>query len=227
MHASRTLLAFLASSLALGSAAIAAPPLGVGVGVGSHGAAGVGAPPIGVPPAHVPPMSVPPVSVPKPQVTAAPRVNANAGVRANAQSSVIAGNVFHGTVTGVSGTTVTIASGDGTTRTYTVSAQTAARLESYLNKTIAFHVQNGGLSLIGQGTPPLRGTLTALNGTSAQVRLANGTTQTYTVTAQQAAWLHSHVGTSIAFWTNANGSVELDQSAHRAHTSHHGRSRKH
>lgn len=227
MHASRTLLAFLASSLALGSAAIAGPPLGVGVGVGSHGAAGVGAPPIGVPAAHVPPMNLPPVSVPKPQGTAVPRVNVNAGVRANAQSSVMAGNVFHGTVTGVSGTTVTIASSNGTTQTYTVSAQTAARLESYLNKTVAFHVQNGALLLIGQGTPPLRGTLTALNGTSAQVRLANGTTQTYAVTAQQAAWLQAHVGKSIAFWSNANGSVELDQSAHRAHTSHHSRSRKH
>ena len=215
MHASRTLLAFLASTIALGTTAVAAPPIGVGVGIGSHGAAGVGAPPIGIPPAHVPPVNVPPVSVPKPGA-AVPPANAKTGVHANAQSSLIAGDVVHGTVTAVSGTAVTIAFSNGTTKTYTVSAQTAARLQSYRNKTVAFRVHNGALSLIGQGTPPLRGTLTAVNGTTAQVRLANGTTQTYTVTAQQAAWLQTHLGKSIAFWANANGNVELDQSSHAA-----------
>jgi len=217
MHASRTLLAFLASTIALGATAIAAPPAGLGVGIGSRGAAGVGAPPIGIPPAHVPPLSVPPVSVPRPQGPAA-AANAKADVHANAQSNLIAGDVVHGTVTAVSAAAVTIAFSNGTTQTYTVSAQTAARLQSYLNKTVAFHVQNGALSLVGEGTPPLRGTLTAVNGTSAHVRLTNGTTQTYTVTAQQAAWLQAHVGKSIAFWANANGAVELDQSGRKAHT---------
>lgn len=224
MNASRTLLALLASTVALGSAAVAAPPggIGVGVGVGSHGAAGVGAPPLGVPPVHVPPVNMPPVNVPKPQGIAVPPQNANANARAhaNAQSNVVAGGVIHGTVTSVSGTNVTIALRNGTTQTYAVSAQTAARLQSFLNRTVAFNVRSGALSLIGQGTPPLRGTLTQVNGTTARVRLGNGTTQTYTVSAQQAAWLQAHVGKSVAFWTNANGTIELNQSSHASSGSH-------
>jgi hypothetical protein len=223
MNASRILLALLAWSALLGSSALAAPPggIGIGVGAGAHGGIGVGAPPIGVP-VHVPPANVPPVSVPKPQASALPTVGAKASGSAHAstQSSLIAGDVLHGTVSSVSGTNVTVAQSNGTTQTYTVSAQTAARLQSYLNKTIAFHVQSGTLALVGLGTPPLRGTVESVSGTMAQVKLANGTTQTYTVTAQQAAWLQAHAGKTVAFWTNANGTIELNQSSHGAKTAH-------
>lgn len=208
MNLSRSVLALLASLTVLGSTALAAPPAGVGVGVGAHGGIGIGAPPMRVPPVHVPPANVP----------SAPA--AKGSVHANAQSSLVAGDVLHGTVTSVSGTNVTVALSNGSTQTYTVSAQTAARLQSYLNKPIAFHAQNGALALIGLGTPPLRGTLEAVNGTTAQIKLPNGTMHTYTVTAQQAEWLQAHAGKSVAFWMNANGTIELNQSTHPTKSTH-------
>ncbi len=223
MKFSRSLLALLASSAIFGPAAMAAPPGGisVGAGAGAHGGIGVGAPPIGVPPVNVPVQNPPPVSVPKPQGGAAPaNVDAKSGTHANAQSSLLAGDVMHGTVTSVSANTVTLALSNGATQTYTVSSQTAARLQSYVNKTIAYHVHSGALALVGQGTPPLRATLVAVNGTSAQVKLANGTTQNYTITAQQAAWLQAHVGKTIAFWANTNGSIELNQRSRAAKAAH-------
>lgn len=198
MHLSRTLLALLASTAAFGATAIAAPPA-------------IGVPPIGVPAAHVPVLNPAPINVPRPRP--APQINADASAHADVRSSAIAGSVTHGTVTSVSGTAVTIALSSGTAQTYTVSPQTAARLQSYLDKTIAFRAQNGAFSLLGEGTPPLHGTLEALAGSSAQVKLANGSMRTYTVNAQQAAWLRSRVGKPIAFWTQSNGSMEVNESS--------------
>jgi hypothetical protein len=216
MHLSRTLLAVLASTAAFGSGAIAAPIGGIGVGVGAQSGAAIGAPPIGVPPVHLPPANVPPVNLPKPQANLVPSAtNANAGAHGSAQSSSsVDASALHGTVTSVNGLQVAVQlSGSGSAQTFTVSPQTAARLQSYLKRTVVFRVQNGVLTLVGQGTPPLQGTVESVNGSSTQVRLANGATQTYTVTAQQAAWLRTHVGKSFAFWTNAGGTIELDQSS--------------
>ncbi|HKU66539.1 MAG TPA: hypothetical protein VJP85_02070 [Candidatus Baltobacteraceae bacterium] len=211
MNFSRILLAGLAWSAMLGSGALAAPPGGIsvggGVGAGAHGGIGIGAPPI---------------SVPKPQIPAIPpaTAKANGSAHANAHSTLIAGDVMHGTVSSVTGTSVTVEQSNGAMQTYTVSPQTAARLQSYLNKTIAFHAQNGALELVGLGTPPLHGTLVAVNGSTAQVKLADGKMQTYTVSSQQAAWLAAHVGKNVEFWTSANGAIELNQRSHNEKHAH-------
>ena len=232
MTSSRYLLTLLGALALSGATALAAPPAGVsvGVGAGAHGGVGVGAPPLGVPPAHVPPLTVPPVSVPKPQTNVPPaNANSNATLNANTRTnaSLAGGSVMHGTITAINGTSVTVQQSNGTTQTYTVSSQTAAQLASRLNKTIAFRVKNGTLALVGVGTPPLHGTLLAVNGTTAQIKLANGTTQTYTVTSQQAAWLRAHAGKSVAFWTAANGTIELNQNTHRKQTAHRTTRRPH
>lgn len=214
----------LALSAAIGfsaTAALAAPPVGVPqVGAPPVAAPPVAAPPAGVPPVQQPPAHVPPVSVPKPLGTSIPPANANVNGRtnANAQGAVTA-DVLHGTLSAVNAGNVTLLLSNGTTQTYAVSAQTASRLQADLHKTIAYRVQNGTLTLVGLGTPPLHGTVVGTTGTTAQIKLANGTTQTYTVSAQQAAWLQAHAGKHIAFWTSANGSIELNQSSHRSGTS--------
>lgn len=230
----RFTLAFFAAIGLSATAALAGPPLGgIGVGAGAHGgisagAPPVGAPPVGVPPVQQPPAHVPPLNVPKPLGTSVPPANANVNGRtnANAQGAISAG-VLHGTLTAVTAGTVTLTLSNGTTQTYAVSPQTASRLQSDVNKTIAYRVQNGTLTLLAAGTPPLQGTLVGLTGTTAQIRLANGTTQTYTVSAQQAAWLRMHTGKHIAFWTTANGKIELNQSSHRSGTSHRHSPNKH
>lgn len=215
-----TLALFTAIALSA-TAAMAAPPVGgIGVGAGGHGGIGIGAPPVGAPPVGVPPVGVPPVHVPKPLGTAVPPANANVNGRTHAGAQgTVAGDVLHGTISAVSATTVTLMLSNGTTQTYTVSPQTASRLQSDLHKTIAYSVQNGTLTLVGAGTPPLHGTLLSVTGTTAQIKLANGTTQSYTVTAQQAAWLQARAGKHVAFWTSANGTIELNQSSHRSSTS--------
>lgn len=215
MKLSRTLIALLASGMLLGSAALAAPPGGIGIGAGAGVQAGVH-----VPPLSAPPLSAPPVNVPHPQTPAVPPAGAKANAHGNAglEGSLAGRAVVHGTLTNVTGTAVTLLASNGTTQTYTVSAQTATRLQSYLNKTIAYRVQNGTLSLVGAGTPPLRGTLVAVNGTTARIKLSNGTTQSYTIAAQQATWLSAHTGKTVAFWANENGTIELNQSSHAART---------
>lgn len=227
MSIHRYLIALLTSTILTTASAFAAPPPGVsvGVGAGAHGNVGIGAPPVGVPPAHVPPLTIPPVNVPKPQN--APPANANAHAAVNANASLAAASVMHGTLTSIAGTAVTIQLSNGATQTYTVSSQTAARLQAFLKKNIAFRVQNGTLAFVGAGTPPLHGTLTSVSGTTAQIKLPNGATQSYTVTAQQAAWLQAHVGKAVAFWTNANGTIELNQSSHRSSTAARRPARRH
>lgn len=218
---SRFTLALFAAMALSASAALAGPPGGgIGIGAGAHGGIGVGAPPVGVPPIQQPPAHVPPVSVPKPLGTSVPPANANVNGRTNAGAhGALSAGVLHGTISAVSGTTVTLKLSDGTTQNYTVSSQTASRLRSDVNKTIAYRVQNGTLTLVAAGTAPMQGTLAGITGSTAQIKLANGTTQTYTVSAQQAAWLRAHAGKHIAFWTSANGTIELNQSSHRSATS--------
>lgn len=214
MTSSRFLFALLISVAMAGATALAVPPVGV-----PH----VGGPPIGVRPLPaIPPVNAPPVSVPKPQTNVPPvNVNSHASANANVNASLMAATVMHGTLTSISGANVTVRLSNGTTQTYSVSSQTAAQLQSFLNKNIAFRVQNGTFAFAGAGTPPLHGTLVAVTGTTAQVKLANGTTQTYNLTSQQAAWLQGHVGKSVAFWSSANGTIELNQSSHRSQTAHH------
>jgi hypothetical protein len=219
MRLPRTALVMLAITPVLSGSALAGP-IGVGAGIGAHGGAVVGAPPIGVPPAHVPPVTVPPVSVPKPQAPVAPaRTDASSAAHVSTHSvSAKDANVLHGTITSVNGVHVAVQlSSSGSVQTYTVSPQTATQLQSYLNKhvkNVAFRVQNGVLALVGQGTPPLQGSVESVNGSTVQIKLANGTTQSYTVTAQQAAWLQAHVGKNVAFWASSNDTIELDQRSH-------------
>ncbi|HET9095264.1 MAG TPA: hypothetical protein VFN37_01270 [Candidatus Baltobacteraceae bacterium] len=215
---SRFTLALFAAMALSASAALAGPPGGgIGIGAGAHGGIGVGAPPLGVPPMQQPPAHVPPVGVPKPLRTSAPPAGANVNGRTNAGAH--GALVLHGTISAVSGTSVTMKLGSGTTQSYTVSSQTASRLQSDVGKTIAYRVENGVLTLVAAGAAPMQGTLVGITGTAAQIKLANGTTQTYTVSAQQAAWLRAHAGKHLAFWTSANGTIELNQSSHRSATS--------
>jgi hypothetical protein len=215
---SRYLLALLTSMSVTGTAALAAPPAGVVVGAGAHGGigVGVGAPPIGVPPLQPPPLSVPPVNVPKPQ-TNAPPANSSAHANANAGAAMRA-SIVHGTLMSVNGTTLTLLLPNGMKQTLTVSAQAAAHLTtcSCLHKMVAVTLQNGTVTSIAQGIPPLHATLVSVTGSTATFKLANGTTQTYTVTAQQAAWLQAHTGKRVAFWANTDGTIVLNQSAHRS-----------
>jgi hypothetical protein len=229
MTASRYLLALAASVAITSTAALAGPPGGVvpGVGGGANGGIGIGAPPIGVPPVQAPPVSVPPVSVPKPQ-TNAPPVNTSAHASASANASTQA-TMLHGTLMSVNGTTVTLQLSNGMTQQFTVSAQAAAHLSacSCLHKVVAVTVQKGTIISIAQGVPPLHASLVSVSGTTATFKLANGTTQTYTVTAQQAAWLRAHVGKQVAFWANSNGTIALNQSAHRSSTSQRSAAARH
>jgi hypothetical protein len=207
----------------LGSTALAVPPIGGGVGVGA-GASGsiragvpaIGVPAVGAPSINHPPLSAPPVNVPQPHANSVPPANVNASAHANANSAVVAGLPLHGTVTALSGTTVTIKFASGASRTYNVSAATATALQSSLHKSIAFTAQNDVLVLTNGSTtnPPLHGTLSALNGSSAVVKLANGATRTFTVTSEEAAQLKGRVGKRIAFWTNATGTLTLDKGRH-------------
>jgi molybdopterin-binding protein len=152
-----------------------------------------------------------------PAANHAPQPNPNANANLSSQGS---GTVQQGTLTAVNGTTVTLRLSNGKTQTYAVSAQTAEELRASIGKPLAFRVQNGVLVVAGhEGNPPVHGTLTMLNGTNARVRLANGTVQTFTVTAQQAAQLKARVGKSIVFWTAANGTLRLDR---RTRTSRQG-----
>jgi hypothetical protein len=171
----RFALALLAAAALPAGVALAGPPGLAGappVGVPPVGAPPVGAPPVGVPPVQQPPAQIPPVSVPKPLATSVPPANANVNGRTNANAhGTVSAGVLHGTVSAVSGTAVTLNLSNGTTQTYTVSPQTAARLKSDLNKTIAYRVQNGTLTLVAAGTPPLQGTLVSVTGTTAQIKL--------------------------------------------------------
>lgn len=224
MTSSRTLVALLAAMALSGATALAVPPAGVNVGAGAHGGIGIGGPPVGVPPVQGPPMNVPPVNappvnVPKPQTNAPPaNANATGQAHANARASIAGTNESHGTLIGTGRTTVTILLPDGNSQTLTVSSRAAANLQTLMNKPVVFEVQNGTVTQIAQGTPPLHGTLVSVTGTTATVKLANGTTQTYTLTAQQAARLQVRTGHPIAFWTAANGTIELDQRSHMSST---------
>lgn len=222
MVLSRFAIALLAASAALGSSALAVPPIGGGVGIGvGAGASGsirtglpsVGVPAVGAPSINHPPLGAPPVNVPQPHASSVPAANANASAHANANSAVVAGLPLHGTVTALSGTTVTITFASGTSRTYNVSAATATALQSSLHKSIAFTAQNDVLVLSNGSitNPPLHGTLSSLNAGTAVVKLATGATRTFTVTTQEAAQLKGRVGKRIVFWTNANGSLTLDK----------------
>lgn len=214
---SRFTLAFLAALGLTAGVALAGPLGGIGVGAGGRGSIGVGVPPLAVPPAGIPRVQPPPH---------VPPANANVNARTNANAAgAVSRDVLHGTLDAVGATTATLTLSNGSSQTYTVSPQTASRLQSDLHRTIAYRMQNGVLTSVGAGTPPLQGTLLGVNGTTAQIKLANGTTQTYMVNAQQAAWLQAHAGKHIAFWTSANGAIELNQSSHRSGTSH-GRSPK-
>jgi hypothetical protein len=211
MNLSRHAIALLGSVAMLGGTAMAAPPLiGGSVHAGAAGNIGVGAPPVGVPPVNVPhPVNVPPVNVPKPNVpqpNANARANANVNARANTQ-------VTTGTLTAINGDTITVRLSNGSTQTYNVSSQTASQLRAMLGKPVAYRLVNGVFTIAGhEGNGPLHGTVSSVSGTTALVRLANGTTQSFNVTAQQAAWLKAHAGKSIVFWTSANGSLELNAS---------------
>lgn len=224
MNLSRTLVALLSAVALSGATALAVPPAGVNVGAGAHGGIGIGGPPVGVPPVQAPPMNVPPVNappvnVPKPQTNVPPPgANANGQAHANTHASIARGNVLHGTLIGTGRTTVTILLPNGNSQTLTIASQAAANLQALRNKPVVFEVQNGTVTQIAQGTPPLHGTLVSVSGTTATVKLANGTTQTYTLTAQQAARLQARTGHPIAFWTSANGSIELDQRSHMSST---------
>lgn len=215
MNLSRHAIALLGSVAMLGGTALAAPPLlGGSVHAGAVGNIGVGAPPVGVPPVNVPhpvnvpPVNVPPVNVPKPNL---PQPNANARANANANANLNT-QVTTGTLTAISGNTVNVRLSNGSTQTYNVSSQTASQLRAMLGKPIAYRLVNGVFTIAGhEGNGPLHGTITSVNGATALVRLANGTTQSFNVNAQQAAWLKAHAGKSIVFWTSANGTLELNQ----------------
>ncbi len=203
----------LAASVLLGSTALAVPPVGAGVGAGASGNVHVGTPSIGVPSIGRPQVNVPQTNVPQPHASPLPAANANAAVHANANSAVVAGRPLHGTITAISGTTVTVKLANGSVQTYNVSAQTAAALQSSLHKSIAFTVQNGVLALSNREiNPPLHGTLTALSGLTATVKLANGASRTFAITSDESSWLKAHVGKRIAFWSDANGTLKLDNS---------------
>lgn len=210
-------IALLGSAALLTAPALAAPPIGIGVGAGVNAGARVGAPPvgsphIGVPSVGVPPVAAPPLSRPAP----APQSNVNASARADAASH-LAGVPLHGTLTAISGTTVTVRLASGTVKTYTVSAQTAQALRAYLDKPISFTANDDTLVIAGrQGAPPMHATVSSVTGASAILKLANGATRTYTVTSAQSAWLAAHVGKRVVFWTKADGSLEFDQSSRRS-----------
>jgi hypothetical protein len=198
---SRTVLATLASSAALGAAAIAGP---IGIGAGVHGGISVGAPVISVPAPRLP-TNVPALSGPKPS-NAVPQ-----GTKAGVQSSsAINASVAHGRVTSVNGTHVALQLSTGSLQTFDVAPRTAAQMRSYVDKAVAFSMRNGVFTLIGPAKAPLHGTLEYVRGSIAAVKLPDGSTRTYAVTAADGAWLRAHAGTTFAFWTNSGGTMELD-----------------
>lgn len=210
MVLTRYAIALLGSAAILSAPALAAPGISIsaGAGAGAH----VGTPPVAAPPVGVPPVGVPPVGGPNvshPPVAAppagVPRANTNASAHANANSAVVAGLPLHGTLTAVNGNTATVRMTNGATHSYKVSAQTAAALRPAIGKPLTFLARNDVLAL------PQHGTLTAVNGTSAVIKLAGGATQTFSIGADESAWLKSHVGKRIVFWTDANGSLQLDR----------------
>lgn len=223
MNVSRTFVVLLSTMALSGATAFAVPPAGVNAGAGAHGGIGIGGPGIGVPPVappiNVPPVNAPPVMVPKPQTNVPPPgANANGQAHANAHASIAGATGLHGTLIGTGRTTVTILLPNGNSQTLTIASQAAANLQALRNKPVVFEVQNGTVTQIAQGTPPLHGMLLSVSGTTATVKLANGTTQTYTLTAQQAAQLQVRTGHPIAFWASANGTIELDQRSHMSST---------
>jgi hypothetical protein len=211
MLLSRYAITLIAAGAALTSTAVAAPTIGAGIGAGAG--ARVGVPSVNVP--HVPPAGPAvnaPQAVQQPRPISVPPANANAQTHADARSAVQTGLPLHGTLIAMNGTTATVRFASGETRTYTVSAQTADALRGFVNKPISFRAENDVLSLANRpASPPLHGTLTSFSGTTAVVKLTNGQTHTYTVAANEAAWFSAHIGKSIVFSTNSNGTIALNR----------------
>lgn len=192
MIATRHVLGLLAS-VAITTAAAIAGPIGGVMGAGAH--AGMQVPPVSLPHPVIPPVAapqqVPPVTVPAKTTT---KANANTNARANANVPL------HGTLTAISGTSVTVRLSNGTTQNYNVSAQTAGDLRAYINKPIEFRLVNGMLTTTGRESAGImRGTISAVNGTSVAIRLTNGTTETINASAQTATRLRSFIGKNVAF----------------------------
>jgi hypothetical protein len=222
MKLTRTAFA-LFGSLALAGTSAMAQSINIGAGAQVNAGAHVGVPPVNVPPVSAPPVSAPPVNAPpvnappvKAPPVSAPRANtnanANASLRVNASSQSDADGILKGTLTSVTGSNVSIRTSNGSTQNYAVSASTAQDLQSSVGKPIAYRLQNGSLVLAGhEGNQPLHGTLESLTGSTAVIQLPNGTTQTYTVNAQQSTLLKGRVGKSIVFWSGTSGALELNQ----------------
>lgn len=235
MKLTRTAFALLGSIALAGTSALA-QSVNIGAGAQVNAGAHVGVPPVNVPPVNAPPVNAPPVNAPPvnaPPVNAPPvkvppvsmprantGANANGSLGVNASSQSNAGGIFKGTLTSITGSTVSIRASNGTAQNYAVSASTAQDLRASVGKPIAYRLQNGTLLLAGhEGNPTLHGTLESLTGSSAIIRLPNGTTQTYAVSAQQSALLKGRVGKSIAFWSGTSGTLELNQKHHSNHKS--------
>lgn len=211
MLLSRYAITLLAASAALTSTGLAAPTIGAGIGAG----AGVH---VGVPSVNTPnvPSAGPAVNVPQqiqqPHTVTVPPASANAQTHADARSAVQMGLPLHATLIAMNGNTATVRFASGETRAYSVSAQTAGELRGLVNKPIAFRAENDVLTLANlTANQPLRGTLTSFTGTTAVVKLTNGQTRTYTVTANESAWFRTHVGKTIVFSTNSNGTIALNR----------------
>jgi len=220
MNFTRTALTLLGCMALAGTSAFA-QSINIGAGAQVNGGAQIAAPPVNVPPVNAPPVNAPPVNAPPVNVPRTNTVtNANANVKVNASSQTDADGVFKGTLEGVTGSAATVRMSNGTTQNYGVSVTTAQELRSSVGKPIAYRLQDGTMILDGnEGSRPLHGTLESLTGSTANVRLPNGTTQTYSVTSQQSALLKGHVGKTIVFRTAANGTLELNQRTRLHHRS--------
>ncbi|HET9393998.1 MAG TPA: hypothetical protein VFO29_10840 [Candidatus Rubrimentiphilum sp.] len=201
MTTARYILSFASLVALTSAAALAAPPAGIGAGVGASAHGSLGAPPMGVPRPAIPPVNIPqrqgpPVTVP---VKADAHANANARLSSNIP--------MHGTLTAITGNTVTVRLANGSTQTFTVTGDTATDLKARLNKPIEFRVANGLLTPMGDrdrdrdrdGMMVTHGVVTAVNGNTIVIREPNGTSETLSASAQTAARVRAFIGRNVSF----------------------------
>lgn len=145
-------------------------------------------------PPQAPPIQLPPLQSPIQQPVSQPPTTQ---VQANGQTTLSAEQQpYQATLTSVSGTTANVQFADGTSKTFTVDANTSAALNASVGKHVAFRVLKGALQV---ARDVKWATLTAVKDGVATLKDASDKTTTVPVTATSQATLQASIGKLIGY----------------------------